>query len=324
MFRGSLCIARRRRRVLSFSLVTTLLCCFASSRVMALDELPQSYERQIQSWRQERLERLKSPDGWLAVSGLIWLDEPKEQTDFLMGSSEQCPIRLSEESSPAAAGRLSVRDGIVSFTINNGVVAKFNGQQTQGGILQIEPVKTEADSPDKLQVGHTSIHLIRRSGRLAIRLRDAKCPLIRSFPGEDWYPVDAKYRVTAKFVPYDPPRPIQITNVRGATYEDHLVGAAEFQLNGENVRLECQQEGPDELFIVFRDSTSGKETYGAGRFLNARKSADGQVILDFNQAYNPPCAYNIHTLCPLPPKDNHLSIAIPAGAKKPLKPHVTK
>lgn len=287
---------------------------------MAVDEPAQTYEQQIQGWRQKRLERLKSPDGWLAVSGLVWLDEPKDQAEFLIGSSEKCQIRLSEDSSPQTAGRLSLRDGIVSFTINDGVAAKLNGQPTQGGILQIDPVKPEADSMDKLQVGHTSIHLIRRSGRLAIRLRDAKSPLIRDFPGEDWFSVDVEYRVVAKFVPYDPPRPIQITNVRGATYEDHLVGAVEFQLSGTAVRLECQQEGPDELFIVFRDATSGKETYGAGRFLNSKKTADGQVILDFNQAYNPPCAYNIHTLCPLPPKANHLSIEIPAGARKPLNP----
>ncbi|MBL8813894.1 MAG: DUF1684 domain-containing protein [Planctomycetaceae bacterium] len=285
---------------------------------MANDESPATYEQQVLTWRQKRLERLKSPEGWLAVSGLIWLDEPKEQTDYLIGSSEGSHIRLSAESSPASAGRVNVRDGIVSFTINDGVEATLNGQTSRGGILQIDPAKPEADSPDKLQVGHTSIHLIRRSGRLAIRLRDAKSPLIRDFPGEDWYPVDAGYRVTAKFEPYNPPRPIQITNVRGATYEDHLVGFVEFQLNGQSIRLECQEEGPDDLFIVFRDATSGKETYGAGRFLNAKKSADGQVVLDFNQTYNPPCAYNTHTLCPLPPRANHLSVAIPAGAKKPL------
>ncbi len=318
MVRGSLCATPLRRIVISFGLVTALLCCVASSRVMAVDEPPQSYEQQMLDWRQKRLERLKSPEGWLSVSGLIWLDEPINQTEFLVGASDRSQIRLSEESSPALAGRLSLRDGIVSFKINEGVDAVFNGEPTHGGILQIDPAKPEADSPDKLQIGHTSIHLIRRSGRLAIRLRDAKSPLIRNFPGEDWYPVDAEYRVTARFLPYDPPRPVQITNVRGATYEDHLVGAVEFQFSGTAVRLECQQEGPDELFIVFRDATSGKETYGAGRFLNAKKSTDGQVILDFNQAYNPPCAYNIHTLCPLPPKANHLSIGIRAGAKKPL------
>lgn len=319
MVRGSLCIPMQRRLFLFCGLMTALLCGVASSQIMA-DEEPQTYEQQVLTWRQKRLERLKSPDGWLAVSGLIWLDEPRDQTEFLIGSSELSQIRLSPESSPAAAGRLTVRDGVVSFVMNDGVDVKFNGQPARSGLLQLDPAKPEADSPDKLQIGHTSIHLIRRSGRLAIRLRDAKNSLIRNFPGEDWYPVDAQYRVTAKFVPYDPPRPIQITNVRGATYEDHLVGVVEFQLGGTSVRLECQEEGPDDLFIVFRDATSGRETYGAGRFLNAKKSADGQVILDFNQTYNPPCAYNTHTLCPLPPKANHLSIAIPAGARKPLKP----
>lgn len=289
---------------------------------MARDESPAGYEQEVLTWRHERLERLKSPDGWLAVSGLIWLDEPKGQTEFMMGSSEGSQIRLSEESSPGSAGCVSIRDGIVSFTIDADVDATLNDRPTHGGILRIDPAKTEADSPDKLKIGHTSIHLIRRSGRLAIRLRDAKCPLIQNFPGEDWYPVDVGYRVTAKFVPYNPPRPIQITNVRGATYEDHLVGAVEFQMAGRTVRLECQEEGPDDLFIVFRDATSGQETYGAGRFLNAKKSDEGKVVLDFNQTYNPPCAYNTHTLCPLPPKANHLSFAIPAGAKKPfaLKP----
>jgi uncharacterized protein (DUF1684 family) len=290
-------------------LITLLLLPFTP---MTISDEP-NYAQSVELWRANRLERLKAPDGWLAVSGLVWLRDG----EFSFGSAETNPIALANGSCPEMAGNLQVRGDSVTFATAKDVEVLLNSKPVATGELRIDNTKPESDSPDKLVVGRTSLHLIRRSNKLAIRLRDPESALIRNFPGEDWYPVDPKWKVQAKFTPFDSPRSIQITNVKGQTHDGELIGFVEFSIDGQTIRLDVQAESPKELFLNFKDATSGKETYGAGRMLNAPMPVDGMVELDFNKAYNPPCAYNTFTLCPLPPKQNHLSIAINAGAKKP-------
>lgn len=271
------------------------------------------YVQSIEQWRAKRLERLKASDGWLAVSGLVWLKEG----EFSFGSSESHPITLAKGSCPELAGTLQIRGESVTFMAADGVELSLNGKHIVSGELRIDNTKPESDSPDKLVVGRTSLHLIRRSNRLAMRLRDPENSLIHNFPGEDWYPVDSRWKVQARFTSFESPRSIQIINVKGQTHDGELIGFVEFSIDGQIIRLDVQSESAKELFINFRDATSGKETYGAGRMLNAPMPVDGMVELDFNKAYNPPCAYNTFTLCPLPPEQNLLPIAINAGAKKP-------
>ncbi len=290
-------------------LFTLLLLPFAP---MTVSDEP-NYAQSIELWRAKRLDRLKAPDGWLAVSGLVWLKDG----EFSFGSAETNPITLAKGSCSEIAGTLHVRGESVTFAAAKGVELSLNGKPVASGELRIDNTKPESDSPDKLVVGRTSVHLIRRSNKLAVRLRDPENSLIRNFPGEDWHAVDPRWKVQAKFTPFESPRSIQITNVKGQTHDGELIGFVEFSIDGQTIRLDVQSESPKELFMNFKDATSGKETYGAGRMLNAPRPVDGMVELDFNKAYNPPCAYNTFTLCPLPPKQNHLSIAINAGAKKP-------
>lgn len=274
------------------------------------------WQMETQQWREARDRSLRAPDGWLAVSGLIYL-EPGEHR---FGSGADCVVRLTADSSPPLAGTLQVTPDRVTFRAADSVAVQLNGAAAQQGQLQINLQASEADSPDRLKVGTTTLQMIGRSGRLAVRLRDSQNPLRLSFQGEPWYPIQSAYRVEATWLPAAVPRVVQIQNVRGGLSEGRVAGTVEFELQGQRLQLEALEESADSLMIVFRDQTSGKETYGAGRFLSFPTPRGRNLILDFNRAYNPPCAWNPHTLCPLPSKSNHLPISVSAGARKPAEP----
>ena len=168
-----------------------------------------------------------------------------------------------------------------------------------------------------LELGRLSLHVIERGGRLGIRLKDRESPLRKAFTGLSWFPIDERYRVVARFVPYDPPKALKVPNVLGNVTPMPSPGRAEFTIDGKAVQLDGVLEEPDatELFFIFRDQTSGHETYGAGRFLYADLPKDGKLVLDFNKAYNPPCAFTPYATCPLPPPQNRLPVRIEAGRR---------
>jgi|LauGreDrversion4_2_1035121.scaffolds.fasta_scaffold01049_7 uncharacterized protein (DUF1684 family) len=294
-----------------------LAVAFCLQTVVVRDESTTvEWKMETQRWRESRDRSLRAPDGWLAVSGLFYVQPGRH--DF--GSGVDCAVRLTAQSSPPLAGTLHVTTDQVTFTAADGVSLLLNGTEAQQGQLKIDLFAGEADSADRLQVGTTTLQLIRRSGRLAVRLRDSQNPLRLSFRGEQWYPIQDEYRVEAKWVPYTEQRLIQIENVKGGVSESRLAGRVEFELQGQHLKLDVLEDSADSLMIVFRDQTSGRDTYGAGRFLSFPIPQDSSVTLDFNRAYNPPCAWNPHTLCPLPPKSNHLPITVAAGARKPADP----
>jgi len=164
-------------------------------------------------------------------------------------------------------------------------------------------------------VGDLSMYVIERGGRYAIRLKDKNSKSRREFTGLKWYPIQKSYRVTATFVEYDPPKQVQVPNILGETENLPSPGYASFTLNGKKVRLDPVLEEPDakELFFIFRDLTSGERTYPSGRFMYAEMPKEGKIVLDFNKAYNPPCAFTPYATCPLPPKQNKLPVRIEAG-----------
>jgi uncharacterized protein (DUF1684 family) len=153
-----------------------------------------------------------------------------------------------------------------------------------------------------------------------VRLKDAKSPARAKFTGLEYFPIDPRYRVVARFVPHDKPISINVPNVLGMVESMPSSGYASFALDGapagQTLRLDAVLEpGETQLFFIFRDATSGKTTYGGGRFLYAAPPAEGKVVLDFNRAYSPPCAFTAHATCPLPPANNRLAVAIEAGEK---------
>jgi len=266
------------------------------------------YRTEVDRWRVQREERLKADGGWLTVTGLFWLHDGVNP----FGSAPANEIVLPA-GAPPRAGLFELRQGRVSVRLQPSVAATVGGQA-----FLTRDLKSDHDGqPDVITMGRLTMHIIQRGQRFGVRLKDLDAAARREFHGLEWFPVDESYRVTARFVPYAPPRPLSVPNILGEIEEMRSPGYAVFTLQGKEVRLEpvLESAGAQELFFIFRDLTAGKETYPAGRFLYTSLPRDGTVVLDFNKAYNPPCAFTRFATCPLPPKGNKMEIRVTAGEK---------
>jgi len=280
-------------------------CVYLSLSALLLFQMKApSYKAEIEHWREQREARLKADDGWLTVAGLFWLKEGKNS----VGADKSASIVLPPGSAPASLGEFDFHDGQTTFHAASGANVTVNGQSAITAVLKPDT----SGQPDVLQVNALTMFVIQRGKRFGIRLKDKNSPMRQAFTGLKYFPPDERYRVTAKFLPCNPPKMIPIPNILGKTEVEASPGYVEFQLNGQTFRLDPVMEG-DSLFFIFKDLTSGKETYPPGRFLNAPMPKDGEVVLDFNQAYNPPCAFTPYATCPLPPKQNQLPVRIEAG-----------
>ncbi len=265
--------------------------------------------REVLEQRRERLEALTQSDGWLTLAGLFWL----EKEASTCGSDPESDVVLPAPA-PARAGVLSQTADGIELTLEPGVAATVDGKPVRRVLLATDAT----GQPTKVELGTVSFYLIDRDGRIGARVKDREHPNRRHFRGLDHYPIDLRWRVTARFEPYDPPKTVPIPTVLGTISEQPSPGAVVFRVAARDHRLDALPGGDDgELFLVFGDKTNGKETYGGGRFLSApAPDADGAVVLDFNQAYNPPCAFTPFATCPLPPLQNKLGLAIRAGEQK--------
>jgi uncharacterized protein (DUF1684 family) len=274
----------------------------------ALSAQDAAYRAEVEKWRTQREERLKADGGWLTVSGLFWLHDGVNP----FGSAPTNEIVLPPRS-PERAGVFELRQGKVTARMMAGVPATVGGQPLTSKELKSD----SAGAPDVITMGRLTLHIIQRGQRFGVRLKDMDSAARRDFQGLQWFPVDEAYRITARFVPYAPPRPLSVPNILGEIEEMRSPGYAVFTLQGKEVRLEpvLETAGAQELFFIFRDQTAGKGTYPAGRFLYSSLPRDGTVTLDFNKAYNPPCAFTRFATCPLPPKGNKLDLPIGAGEK---------
>jgi hypothetical protein len=275
------------------------------------------YEGEIQSWRADREARLRAEGGWLSVAGLFWLKDGESH----FGSDKGNEIVLPS-AAPAHAGTFTFHSGETRFQMAAGVAATLapDGKPASSGILRPDTAR-DGKEEDILKIGSLTMQVIERGGRYAIRLKDAQSAQRKAFAGLRWFPVKEAYRVTARFV--SAPTIIQVPNILGQVSDMPRPGYLVFTLNGQEVRLDpvIEEPGSNELFIVFRDETAPRETYGAGRFLYAAMPKDGQVVLDFNKAYSPPCAFTPFATCPLPPKQNRLAVRIEAGELNPNPGH---
>lgn len=263
-----------------------------------------SHQREIELWRRDRQARLKAEGSWLDVAGLFWL-KPGANT---AGTDPGSDLVLPKGSAPPVLGRFLLENGEVLFEPHQGVTATLNGAPATRRTLRPDA----PGPPDILRINKLTLFVIRRGNRTGIRLKDAKSPARRNFAGLKYFPIRQAFRLKAKYTPYDQPRKIKIANVLGDTSEDVSPGYVEFDLAGMHCRLEPLLDG-DELFFIFKDKTSGRETYPPGRYLYADVPQSGEVILDFNKAVNPPCAFTPFATCPLPPRQNRLAVAIEAG-----------
>jgi uncharacterized protein (DUF1684 family) len=267
------------------------------------------YRAEIQKWREAYEADLKKDNGWLTLAGLFWLKEGRNA----FGTSAENDIILPQGSAPRNAGAFLFHDGKTRLALGSGAALMVNGKPATAE-MDLKPDSTGA--PDRITTGRLSLIVIRRGNRFGIRLWDNDSQARRDFPGSQWFPVHEAFRVTAQFTSYQQPKMIPILNVLGDTEENPSPGYAAFELEGKTCHLEPLLEG-DHLFFILKDLTSGKQTYAAGRFLYTVMPKDGKLILDFNKAENPPCAFTAYATCPLPPKQNHLPVAATAGERKP-------
>ncbi len=272
-----------------------------------------TYQRDIEKWRVEREASLRSKDGWLSISGLFFLKEGRNR----FGSDTSNDLVLPS-TSPARAGTFELRQGRVFATLRRGVDARFRGRPARQDVSFEMKKAGDLGDGDALAIGPLTLFVHLSGDKLAIRMRDAESPLLKQFTGLKWFDVDPAYRVTARFIPFDAPRNMNVPNILGDVERYVSPGVLAFRLGGQEYRLQPFQvgsPGSNRFFIVFKDLTSGKETYGAARFVYADMPRNGTTIIDFNRAYNPPCAFNPFTTCPLPQPSNRLTVRITAGER---------
>ena len=272
--------------------------------LFALVTQPSSYERRLAEWRKSRVAEAAGPEGWTTVVALHWLKPGPTR----VGSMEGIEARLPA-SAPPLIGTLRVDGEAVSFETASGVDVTSSGAR----------VSTTAMMPDKttLHVGTYTLQVIARAGRLGLRVRDRQSAARAGFKGIDYFPVSADARVKARFVPFHITNTATVINVIGDPVKFQSPGQLVFMRKGVEYRLDALYETPEkkDLWIIFRDRTSGVTTYPAGRYLHVPLPTIGQVDLDFNLAYNPPCAFTEFATCPIPPRQNWLKVPIEAGEK---------
>jgi uncharacterized protein (DUF1684 family) len=266
-----------------------------------------SYEQELAAWRREVEETLRAEDGWLSVIALVWLREG----DTTIGADAACDVALPTVASPREVGRIAYDGRVAVLHAAPGAEVRVNGEPI--GASELRP--DVPGPPDVVAAGEVTFALIRRGGRLGVRVRHRNSPARLGFVGRRWYPPRDEYRVEAAFTPYDPPRTVAITSVLGDVEQMAAAGVAAFRLHGQELRLEALERRGGGLWFIFRDATSGNTTYPASRFLYTAAPRYGRVTLDFNRAVSPPCAFTEHATCPLPPPGNQLPVPIEAGER---------
>jgi uncharacterized protein (DUF1684 family) len=261
-----------------------------------------AYQQSFEKWKGDLVEDLKQE--WLPLAGLFWL-KPGENS---FGTDAKNAIVFPK--GPAHAGSFTLQGQVVTVKLAPDVNAVIAGKPATTAELQPDT----ADNPTVVELGNLRFHAIIRGERVGIRLKDLDSDAVRQFRGAQFFPLDLSYRVTASFLPSDGKQTVDVPNVLGDVSPTPIAGTAVFKLNGQELRLtDLGGDAAKGLFFVFSDPTSKTDTYPGGRFLKTDPVTDGTVVLDFNRAYNPPCAVTPYATCPLAPKENRLSVAIPAG-----------
>ena len=270
-----------------------------------------SYKQSIEQWRAGRLDRLTAPGGWLSLAGLEWLKDGPNR----IGSAADNDIVLTV--GPAHLGVANLASsGEVHLVLEHDGGALIDGKPVHEATL-IDDVKAGDATPTTVSFGTASFYLIDRDGRKGLRVKDSDAPSRKHFLGIDSFPIDPSWRIEATWVPAAPGETLEMGTVIGTIDKYPVPGKLEFSRDGKQFEIlpVIEVPGDKQYFIVFADRTSGKETYGAARFLYIDPPKDGKVVLDFNKAYNPPCAFTPFATCPLAPPENRLDLRVTAGEK---------
>jgi uncharacterized protein (DUF1684 family) len=274
---------------------------------------PAEYTKQIETWQAQRVERLKAPNGWLSLIGLHWLKDGKNS----VGNAKANDIVLNK--GPARLGTITLKDGKATIKLD----AKADATVDDKKVASAELLDDSHEKPTTVAFGTASFYLIDRNGKKALRVKDTAAETRAHFTGIDSFPIDPAWRVEAKWEAFTPAHSLDIPTVLGTVDKMTVPGKATFTQGGKTYTLLPVLEDKDakELWFIFADRTSGKETYGAARFLYADMPKDGKLVIDFNKAYNPPCAFTPYATCPLAPPENRLDLRVTAGEKKYAAKH---
>jgi uncharacterized protein len=266
-------------------------------------------QQTVEQWRADRVAELTSETGWLTLVGLYWL----EKGDNTFGRAPSNRLVLDHPSLARKAGTFRWDSSGVHFTADRGSGITHGGQP----VSSLDMVMDTQGEPTVVASGSLRFFVIERSGKVGVRIRDVDSPRRRQFAAISYFPVATDWVFNARFEPYEPHRQIKIINILGLEVEQDSPGALVFNKDGHEYRLDAVLESPNDqtLFVMFGDRTNGKGSYGGGRFLHTPLPSRGTVRVDFNQAYNPPCAFNNFATCPLPPEQNKLTLPVEAGEK---------
>lgn len=265
------------------------------------------------AWREQRRAELAAPDGWTSLVGLHWI----ELKSHFIGSGAASGIKLVV--GPPKLGMIAQQDGRIFFTPEGGVAVTLNGEPIKGRV-ELQSDRDPSPGVIGFDDGKGALSVIERGGRHALRVKHADAESRVKFVGLDYWPADDAWRVEGRFIAHPAGKTLSIIDVIGVATESPNPGAVEFERDGKTFRLEALGQPGGPLFFVLSDRTSGHGSYPAGRFLDAGAPVNGKVVLDFNRAYNPPCAFTPYATCPLPPAENRLDLLITAGEKAYAKP----
>jgi uncharacterized protein (DUF1684 family) len=272
---------------------------------------PSTYEADILAWRQQVETDLRAEDSWLTLTGLYWLREGENT----VGSDPVSDVLLAE-SAPQRLGVIELHDGTVTLRVTTDAEVSIGGEAAKTATLRND---YDPQGLTRVVVGSVSFYVVKRADQYGIRVRDARNPARLAFAGRNWFPVDARYRITASYTAYPEPTKLDTATIVGIDIEMDNPGFVTFTLDGHKVRLEAFSGSNGQIWFVFKDTSP--QTYQAGRFLYTTVNPDGTALLDFNKAYNPPCAFTPYATCPLPPQQNVLAFRIEAGEIVPEALH---
>lgn len=272
-----------------------------------------AYVAELEAWRAKRLASLTADEGWLTLVGLAWLKPGTNR----FGSAPGNEVVLPGAGIPPVAGLLDLADGAVTLRASAEAGVLVNDVPTTEQWLATD----RSGRADVVRLGSLRFHVIVRADRFGVRIKDPDNRARREFPGIEQFPIDPAARVQGAFERYPAPREVTVASAHGPDQQMLVTGVVHFRIGATECALEPFVGSPEDrhFFFVFRDGTAGVETYGAGRFLDADGPEPGSttVILDFNRATNPPCAFTPFATCPLPPPQNVLAVRIEAGEKSP-------
>ncbi len=298
------------RRDLIFPIIFAGVFLFAGceNHKMGPAPVPDHYPESIEEWKQYRIDVLSGPTNWLRLDGIYWLEEGENS----FGSGRDQDLQFPEGTIPEHAGIVILEDGIITMKVAEGVTITHEGEPVAEMVL--------FDGENRPHAEHAELEwfIDTRGDRHGVRLYNKDNPKADAFDGFPAYPVDPGWHLKARFIPHSDSISVTLDNVIGEEVERYSPGTIEFDAGGR-LHSVLAFEASSGLFIMFSDETNKTETYHAGRYMIIPlPDDDGNTIIDFNKAYNPPCAFSKFTTCQLPPLQNRLDIAIPAGEKRPV------